>query len=53
MHKKQLYEAPDAELLVIRYEENFCQTGGTTNPSTFGDGGADLDDESDEDWWGN
>lgn len=26
MHKKQFYEAPDAELLVVRFEENFCGT---------------------------
>lgn len=41
MYKKQLYEAPDAELLVIKYEENFCQTGGA--------GGDDdiIDDEDD------
>ena len=26
MRKKQFYEAPDAELLVVRFEENFCQT---------------------------
>ena len=26
MHKKQFYEAPDAELLVVRFEGNFCQT---------------------------
>ena len=28
MRKKQFYEAPDAELLVVKFEENFCQTGG-------------------------
>jgi hypothetical protein len=27
MNKKQLYSAPEAELLVVRYEGNFCQTG--------------------------
>ena len=24
MNKKQLYSAPEAELLVVRFEENFC-----------------------------
>ena len=26
MHTKQLYEAPEAELLVVRFEENLCQS---------------------------
>lgn len=26
MRKKLLYTAPDAELLVVRFEENFCGT---------------------------
>ena len=29
MRKKLLYSAPEAELLVVRFEENFCQTGYT------------------------
>lgn len=28
MLKKQLYSAPEAELLVIRFEGNFCGTNG-------------------------
>ena len=31
MLKNQLYEAPDAELLVVRFEEAFL--GGTYNPN--------------------
>ena len=31
MNKKQLYSAPEAELLVVRFEENFLQSGETTN----------------------
>lgn len=27
MNKKMFYEAPEAELLVVRFEGNFCQTG--------------------------
>ena len=27
MNKKQFYSAPEAELLVIKFEGNFCQTG--------------------------
>ena len=26
MNKKQLYEAPEAEVLVVKIEENFCGT---------------------------
>ena len=26
MHTKQFYEAPEAELLVVRFEENFCDS---------------------------
>lgn len=26
MNKKLLYSAPEAELLVVRFEENFCQS---------------------------
>ena len=32
MNKKQLYSAPEAELLVVRFEGNFCQTGQGTLP---------------------
>ena len=31
MKKKLLYSAPEAELLVVRFEENFLQSGETTN----------------------
>lgn len=31
MNKKQLYSAPEAELLVVRFEENFLQSGPTFN----------------------
>lgn len=44
MYKKLLYSAPEAELLVVKFEENFCQTG------VKGGAGADdtiLDDEAD------
>ena len=33
MHTKQFYEAPEAELLVVRFEENFCE-------SPYGEGGS-------------
>lgn len=49
MLKKQLYAAPEAELLVVRFEENFCGTNG----GGFGDTNANPEDESDENWWGN
>ena len=28
MHKQQFYEAPVAEMLSVRFEENFCGTNG-------------------------
>lgn len=31
MNKKLQYSAPEAELLVVRFEENFLQSGETTN----------------------
>lgn len=31
MNKKTYLEAPSAELLVVRFEENFLQSGETTN----------------------
>ena len=30
MFKKSFYEAPEAELLLVKFEENFC---GTNNPN--------------------
>lgn len=53
MKTKSFYEAPSSELLLINFEEAFLQgTGGTTNPSTFVED-VDIDDESDQNWWGN
>ena len=49
MLKKQLYEAPEAELLVVRFEGNFCDT----NQGGFADTNADPDDETGQNWWGN
>ena len=43
MIKKHIYEAPDAELLVVRFEENFC--GDSTGIPNI----TDPDDDS-EDW---
>ena len=28
MLKKQFYEAPEAEILLVKFEENFCGTNG-------------------------
>lgn len=44
MIKKNLYEAPDAHLLVIRYEESFLQ-GSNTGGQPGGDD--DYDDQGD------
>ena len=41
MRKKSLYEAPEAELLVVRFEGNFCATGGAGDDDTI------VDDEDD------
>ena len=43
MNKKQYFEAPQAELIVVRFEGNFCATG------QYGDEGkAGQDLEEDE-----
>lgn len=44
MIKKQLYETPDAELLVVKFEEGFLQTS-PGNTYTQGGGGTYGDDE--------
>ena len=43
MTKKLLYSAPEAELLYIKFEENFCQTG--HEPGTIAD--EEYDDQGD------
>ena len=48
MIKKCMYEAPEAELLLVRFEENIMSPDGG-----FGDPNANPDDQSDENWWGN
>ena len=48
MLKKSFYEAPEAELLLVKFEENFCQT---TKGGGFGETKANPDDQTDEDWW--
>ena len=50
MNKKLLYSAPEAELLVVRFEENFCQTGrygeeGAAGNKFTSGGSFDFDDE--------
>jgi hypothetical protein len=44
MKRRQLYETPDAELLVVRQEENFLQTGfnGDNNEDPYDDGEENL-----------
>ena len=44
MNKKLLYSAPEAELLVVRFEENILSGGGLQDIS-----GDDVEDDSD-DW---
>ena len=41
MYKKLLYSAPEAELLVVKFEGNFC---GTNDFYTKGGGGSYGDD---------
>lgn len=48
MHEKLNYEIPEAELLVVRFEESIMSPQGS-----FGDTNAEEDDESGENWWGN
>ena len=52
MNKKQFYSAPEAELLVIRFEENLLgsltgfgdtgKSGGTMNSNDYGEEDDDL-----------
>ena len=46
MNKKQIYEAPDAELFVLRFEENILSAG-TAGNGYNGEGNnlGDLDDD--------
>ena len=38
MIKKRLYETPETELLIVRFEENFCGTNdGTEKPIDGGE----------------
>jgi hypothetical protein len=46
MLKKSIYEAPEAELLVVRFEGNFCQT---FTPGAAGGDDVIVDDEDDLD----
>ena len=32
MRKKQIYEAPEAEAIVVKFEGNFCATGDDQQP---------------------
>ncbi|MBR2227320.1 MAG: hypothetical protein IJ893_05555 [Bacteroidales bacterium] len=44
MNKKLLYSAPEAELLVVKFEGNFCTTG---VPGGAGGDDTIVDDEDD------
>ena len=41
MNKKTFYTAPEAEFLVVRFEENFVNTGGAGGDDTI------IDDDDD------
>lgn len=46
MMKKSFYEAPEAELLLVKFEGNFCTTG-LDSPGGLGDNDlGELDDEN-------
>ena len=45
MIKKQFYEAPEAELLVVKFEENFC-----TSPTFSSKGTETMSIEEEEDF---
>ena len=50
MIKNKFYEAPEAELLVVRFEENFLQnspTGVNWSTKSGGAGGDDAFDDGD------
>ena len=42
MHKKQLYEAPDAELLVVKFEENILSYNPDNNEKPLDGGEEDF-----------
>ena len=44
MHKKQFYEAPDAELLEVRFEENLCQSRNDVRSNSSSSGYDDFYD---------
>ena len=46
MRKKLTYESPEAELLVVRFEDNILSTD-----SQFGEGGNVNDHSDDDDFW--
>ena len=51
MRKKQFYEAPEAEMLSVKFERNFCESPVEGNGS-FGDTKANPEDLTGESWWG-
>ena len=49
--KKSFYEAPEAELLHVKFERNFCGTTGDPNGGIPNINPEDVDDDSN--LWGN
>ncbi len=50
MINKQSYEAPEAELLEVKFEENILSEGSVDGSSFTGDGKASVNDRSSEVW---
>ena len=50
MINKQSYEAPEAELLEVKFEENILSEGSVDGSGFTGDGKASVNDRSSEVW---
>ena len=50
MINKLFYEAPDAELLEVKFEENILSEGSVDGSGFTGDGKATVNDRSSEVW---
>lgn len=49
MVQKHFYEAPESELLLVKFEGNILSE--VTQSSTFGDEKPYMNDRSNENWW--
>ena len=48
---KEIYSQPTSKLLVVRFEKRILQESNLVRGNGFSDSNADLDDQSDANWW--